>query len=404
MATPAQRAARIVSRLEELALISEEEARLTRTFGSTAMREVNRVVASWAADSGLRVWTDAIANFRARTTGSAPRTLLLGSHLDTVRDAGRYDGPLGVLVALDCMAQVGKRGFEIELAGFCDEEGVRFHSTYLGSRALAGSFDPAALKLTDGTGITLAEAIRQAGGQPGNLASCAIARDGLLGYLEVHLEQGPVLEAADEPLGIVTAIAGQTRLSLTFTGRAGHAGTTPMEMRRDALPAAAEFVLAVESIARMQGGLVATVGRLNIPNSAGNVVPGRVQLSLDLRSVIDGTRRVAVATLEQMARGIASRRALQLEWRVVQETVAAGCDPRLRAALGAAVASLGHSPLELSSGAGHDAAALIAAGIPSGMLFVRCRGGVSHHPEEYVAPADITEAVRALDACLAGLA
>ncbi len=397
------RAKRVAARLEELALVSEEEARLTRTYGSPAMRAANDLVSSWAREAGLGTSIDAIGNLRCRTMGESATLLLLGSHLDTVRDAGRFDGALGVVAALDCIAHRTPRKFEIELIGFCDEEGVRFQSTYLGSRAVAGTFDRATLALRDDRGIALGEAIRIFGGDPSRLDSCTVAREALLGYVELHLEQGPVLEVADEPLGVVTAIAGQSRLAVEFRGQAGHAGTTPMTMRRDALTAAAEFTLAVESSARLQGGLVATVGRLEIGQAASNVIPGQVALTVDVRSASDTTRRVAVATLESIARSTAARRGLQLEWRIVQETAAAACDLDLRQSLKQAVTASGHVPIELPSGAGHDAAALTEAGIHSALLFVRCRGGLSHHPEEFVSEADLGAALAAMDAFLASL-
>lgn len=403
-ATHRDRAARVQTRLEELALVSEEESSLTRTYGSPALREASRLVGGWAMDAGLDVRTDAIGNLRARTRGYSKQTLLLGSHLDTVRNAGRFDGALGVLVALDCIAARGPGKAEIELLGFCDEEGVRFHTTYMGSRAVAGNFDEADLALRDAAGIALGEAIRANGGDPRGLKSCAVFREGLIGYLEVHLEQGPVLEAAGEPLGIVSAIAGQSRIAVEFIGRAGHAGTTPMSMRRDALTAAAEFVLAAESSARMQSGIVATVGEIEVRSAASNVIPGRVALTVDVRSGQDASRRVAAGTLEHLARSIASRRSLQLEWRVVQETAAARCDTHLCAAFMRAVEAYGGNPLPVPSGAGHDAAALIAAGIPAAMLFVRCKGGISHHPEEFVARDDIEAALAVMDLTLAEIA
>lgn len=404
MASHRDRAARVQTRLEELALVSEEEAALTRTYGSKALQEATRLVGGWAMDIGLDARTDAVGNLRCRTRGNSPRTLLLGSHLDTVRNAGRFDGALGILVALDCIGARRSWKTEIELLGFCDEEGVRFHTTYLGSRAVAGTFDEADLALRDASGVALGEAIRANGGDPRNLKSCAISREGLVGYLEVHLEQGPVLEAAGEPLGIVSAITGQSRIAVEFVGRTGHAGTTPMTMRRDALTAAAEFVLAAESSARMQSGIVATVGEIEVRSAASNIIPGRVALTVDIRSGQDASRRVAAGTLEHLARSIATRRSLELEWRVVQEIGAARCDTNLCNVLLRAVEANGGTPLPVPSGAGHDAAALIAAGIPAAMLFVRCKAGISHHPDEFVAREDIEAALAVLDGALEELA
>jgi allantoate deiminase len=248
---------------------SEEPDRLTRPFASAAMRQANEAVAQWMRDTGMTVQRDAIGNllgrYEARTPGA--KTLLFGSHLDSVRDAGKYDGPLGVMVALACVARLHQRQerlpFAIEVLGFADEEGLRYHSAYLGSRAMTGTFDLEALQLTDANGITLAEAIRAFSGNPdpAALRTPRWHRDDLVGYCEVHIEQGPVLEARDLPVTVVSAIAGQSRITVQFTGEAGHAGTVPMSLRRDALCAAAEFVLAVEALGRSTQGLVATVGQ-----------------------------------------------------------------------------------------------------------------------------------------------
>lgn len=396
-ADAARRAERIVDRLLSLAAISEDEGRLTRTFGSDEMRRANELVGLWMRQAGLKTSVDAIGNLRARTIGSAPRRLLLGSHLDTVRDAGKFDGALGVLLALEALAARPLLSYDVELLAFSDEEGARFQSTYLGSRAVAGTFDPATLALHDERGISLEQAIRDFGGDPAQIAACRVAAEEIVGYAEIHLEQGPVLERLGEPLGVVRAIAGQTRVALEFIGHADHAGTTPMRLRRDALAAAAEFILAAEACAKSRSSLVATVGQIEVPNSASNVVPGRVALTLDVRASDDPSRRRAVAALERAAGEISRGRRSSLIWRIVQESPAAACDPDLRLEWADAIAETGHQPQELVSGAGHDAAAFIHAGIPSAMLFVRCRDGLSHHPDEFVAPADIATALLATD-------
>ena len=396
-ADAARRAERIVDRLLSLAAISEDDGRLTRTFGSDAMRRANELVGLWMRQAGLKTSVDAIGNLRGRTIGSAPRRLLLGSHLDTVRDAGKYDGALGVLLALEALAARPLLSYEVEVLAFSDEEGARFQSSYLGSRAVAGTFDPATLALRDERGIPLEQAICDFGGDPAQVATCGVGAEEIMGYAEVHLEQGPVLEQLGEPLGVVRAIAGQTRVALEFIGHADHAGTTPMRLRRDALAAASEFVLSAEASAKSVRSLVATVGQIDVPNAASNVVPGRVALTLDVRAGDDPGRRRAVAGLERAAGEISRSRRNELRWRIVQESPAAACDPALRDEWADAVAETGHRPLELVSGAGHDAAAFIHAGIPSAMLFVRCRDGLSHHPDEFVATTDIAAALLATD-------
>ena len=270
---------------------SEEPDRLTRPFASRAMRQTNETVAQWMRDAGMTVQQDAVGNLLGRyeAHSAGAKTLLFGSHLDSVRDAGKYDGPLGVMVALACVARLHQRQarlpFAIEVLGFADEEGLRYHSAYLGSRAMTGTFDLEALRLTDAEGITMAEAIRAFGGNPDPhaLRTPRWRPDELLGYCEVHIEQGPVLEARNLPVAVVSAIAGQSRISVRFTGEAGHAGTVPMSLRHDALCAAAECVLAVEALGRSTQGLVATVGQVSVQPGASNVIPGQVTLSLDVR-------------------------------------------------------------------------------------------------------------------------
>ena len=413
-ADPTDRAALLLRRIDELAALSEtDDGLLTRTFGSDALRRANALVGGWLeTDAGLRTRTDGIGNLRAIPPRDGRPLLLLGSHLDSVREAGRFDGPLGVLVALDVAEQAaaGRYGalpFRLGVVGFSDEEGARFGTSYLGSDVLAGHpLDAARLALTDARGVTLSQAIRDFGGDPDTLLSDQLdpdAEDGLLGYVEVHIEQGPVLEANNLPVGIVSAIAGQSRFTFRFEGQAGHAGTTPMPLRRDALAGAAEFIAAVETQARIDEGLVATVGQLEVKPGAGNVIPGAVTGSLDVRSPRDAQRLVAAALLEATAAKIAERRSLRLEWRAVQAHDATGCAIGLREGLAAAVRAAGFPALELPSGAGHDAVAL-ADVLPVAMLFVRCRGGLSHHPLEHVAPEDVAAALKVMDNFLALLA
>jgi allantoate deiminase len=379
-------AARVVARCRELAAVSEEPGHLTRRFATPAMARANALVGEWMAAAGLEVRVDAAGNLVGHLAGSDPGagTLLLGSHLDTVRDAGGFDGPLGVLTAVACVERLRADGialpFAIDVLGFSDEEGLRYGTAYLGSRAVAGTFDPALLELRDGDGVTLADALRAFGGAPDEVASAARAGERLLGYLEVHIEQGPVLEERDVPVGVVTAIAGATRAELEFSGRAGHAGTVPMDLRRDAACAAAEWVLVVEAAARREPGLVATVGRLEARPGAPNVVPGAAVASLDVRHADDGVRAAAVAALRAQAERIGAARGVAVAWREVMSAPAVAADAALGEALAAAIDARGLPVVRLPSGAGHDGVALSAlTGVA--MLFVRCAGGISHHPD-----------------------
>jgi allantoate deiminase len=397
----------VMQRCDALAVFSEEPGRLTRRFASTAMRDANAAVAGWMRAAGLAVRQDALGNLIGRYEAERPgaKTLLLGSHLDSVIDAGRYDGPLGVLVALACVQRLHDQGrrlpFAIELYGFAEEEGVRYPS-YLGSRAAAGTLDPATLELADADGITLAEAIRDGGGDPGQLAEASRRGDDLLGYVEVHIEQGPVLEARNLPVGVVSAIAGQSRFAVSFAGVAGHAGTVPMQLRRDALCAAAEFVLATEAQARDTPGLVATVGQIDAQPGASNVIPGHAALSLDVRHQDDAQRERAIDQLRARAEQIASARQVALGWQAGQHSRALACDPALAGLLGRAIEALGHPLLALPSGAGHDGVAMSAL-TPIAMLFVRCKGGISHNPAESVTVEDVGVAIDVLERFLAAV-
>jgi allantoate deiminase len=362
---------------------------------------VNAQVAEWMRGAGMSVHRDAIGNIIGRYEGeqSPCRTLLLGSHLDTVRDAGKYDGPLGVIIALECVSQLHRQDrrlpYAIEVDGFADEEGLRFHSAYLGSKAVAGTLDESMLTLRDQDGITLAEAIEAFGGDPTALSSCRRSPDDLIGYCEVHIEQGPLLEQRDLPVGVVAAIAGQTRSELVFRGSAGHAGTVPMALRRDALTAAAEFILAVESCGLGRAQLMATVGQVTVYPGASNVIPGEVKLSLDVRHPRDDVRLSTSNELEQQSRELAGRRGVEVEWQAAQATESVQCDPTLAGLLEEAIRQEGLPALHLASGAGHDAA--IMAGLaPIAMLFLRCKDGISHSPRESVRIEDVLVATAVL--------
>jgi allantoate deiminase len=395
----------VMERCDTLGGLSEEPGRLTRRYATEALARAQAAVAGWMESAGMAVRRDPVGNLIGRYAAAAPgaRTLLLGSHLDSVRDAGRYDGPLGVLVALACVERLHRQGrrlrFAVEVIAFADEEGLRYHTAYLGSAALAGRFDPAWLDLRDTDGVPLAEALRTFGGDPGAIdGACREAGD-LLGYCEVHIEQGPVLEAEGMPVGLVTAIAGQSRSTLRFAGVAGHAGTMPMHLRHDALCAAAEFVLAAEALARSLPGLVATTGQIDADPGASNVIPGIVTISLDVRHQDDTIRVRAIDDLRGEAGRIAATRAVTVEWHDVQEHSAVLCSPRLMLPLEQAIQACGVPIFRLSSGAGHDGVALSVL-TEIAMLFVRCKGGVSHNPAESVMVEDVAVALDVLSTML----
>lgn len=399
----------VVARCRELARISEEPGRLTRPYATPAMARANALVGRWMGDAGADVHVDAAGNLVGSWPGTDPSagTLLLGSHLDTVRDAGAFDGPLGVLVAIAALEELRSRGtalpFGVDVLGFADEEGLRFHTAYLGSRAVAGAFPDELLDLRDDDGVRLGDALRDFGGDPDGIAAASRRGERLLGYLEVHMEQGPVLEERARPLGVVTAISGATRLAATFRGEAGHAGTVPMTLRRDALAAAAEWILAVEALARTTPGLLATVGHLGVEPGATNVVAGEVVASLDVRHADDAARERAVAALCARATDLAAGRGVMAAFRTRLVTPAVQVDPELSARLEDAVRACGHEPVLLPSGAGHDAV-MLAQLTPVAMLFVRCADGRSHHPGESVAPGDAGVAVAVVARLLEGLA
>jgi len=405
------RTAHILRRIDELATISEDAtgATLTRRFGTPAFVRGRELVQGWFKAAGLETRLDGIGNLRGRLASARPgaKTFVLASHIDTVVNAGKYDGPLGVLMGLDLVESVIQQGtqlpFHLELMAFSDEEGVRFHTTYLGSKVVTGAFEPALLQKTDADGITLAQAIADMGGDAATLATDALPAAEWLGYFELHIEQGPVLWESGQPIALVTAIAGQQRVELTWTGMAGHAGTVPMAMRQDALAAAAEFVLAAEAFALGHGqGLVATVGQLRIPYSASNVIPGQVVHSFDLRSPDASQLAAAYADLQAQAEAIAARRGLGLNWQLVQYTAPVQCDLGLNRLLGQAIAASGHEVVGLVSGAGHDAVPASAVA-PATMAFIRCYKGISHNPLENVEPADVAAALAVAERFLLSL-
>lgn len=412
----------LVSMLDELGGITDEPGRLTRTFLSPAMRQANRLVGDCMRAAGLEVREDSVGNLIGRlesqTPNPRPKTLLLGSHLDTVCDAGRFDGPLGVLLPIVALAELKVRGvqlpFNVEVLGFSEEEGVRFASAYLGSKGYCGKLTAKDLARRDADGISVGEAIEGWNGLPPSRSSkrvegnalhhkAAHARSDLLGYVEVHIEQGPVLEARKLAVGVVSAIAGQSRFKLTWTGKAGHAGTTPMALRKDALAGAAEFTLAAEKLARSTTGLVATVGSLTVSPGAANVISGSVVHTLDVRHAQDAARRVALFKLGRLAAQIAKQRGLRITWQRTQDNGAVACSPVLTTALERSVKAVQGKSLSLVSGAGHDGVVMSSL-TPVAMLFVRCRDGLSHHPDEYASPKDLAVALAVITDFLQRLA
>lgn len=390
------RAARAIAECRRIAAMTEEPGRITRRFLTDPMHDVHALLRARMETLGLTVRVDAAGNLRGlwQPPDARGRRLLLGSHLDTVPDAGAFDGVLGITLALEWIELAQGLGLPlaIEIIAFSEEEGVRFGAPFLGSRAVAGRFAPALLALKDRDGVTVEDAIRSFGLDETRIAEAAIDQD-VLGFVEMHIEQGPVLESENLNVAAVTAIAGQTRMSLEFTGHANHAGTTPMRMRRDALAAAAEWVIAVEATGRRTEGLTATVGKIEVQPNAGNVIPGLARLSLDVRHADDPIRRAAVEELLASARAVAKRRGLASNSTTQMDQPAVPMDERLTAFLADAIESAGLAVKRMPSGAGHDAM-VMASRAPTAMLFLRSPGGISHHPSESVREEDVEAALR----------
>jgi allantoate deiminase len=391
----ARRAREVIDHCRLLAGFSEEQGRTTRTFLSPPMREVHAYLGSWMQRSGMSVQVDDAGNLRGvypAASAGGPR-LFIGSHLDTVIDAGAFDGVLGVVLAVTLVDLLQHRllPFSIEVVGFSEEEGVRFGVPFIGSRALAGTLDADVLGRVDASGRSVTDAIRDYGLDPSCIANARVD-DQALGYLEFHIEQGPVLDGLSAPVGIVNAIVGQSRLAVTFTGAARHAGTTPMHARRDAVAAAAEWIGAVETVARRTPGLVATVGRLRVWPGAANVVAGVCEASLDVRHVLDGARLTAVETLRWTAHQIGARRELNVQFDTHLDQPSVTMNEALIAALERAVGVQKLPIHRIDSGAGHDAM-ILARRVPAAMLFLRSPGGISHHPDETVVEDDVAAAL-----------
>jgi allantoate deiminase len=389
------RAEEVVARCKKLASFSEDPGSTRRTFLSPPMRDCHRKLTEWLAAAGAEVAVDAAGNLRAFYAAEQPRAarLLLGSHLDTVPNAGAYDGVLGVVVAVALLESLERRRlpFAIELVGFSEEEGVRFATPFIGSRALVGRLDQQLLNCQDRNGVSIRTAIKDFGLDPEQIPFAVISEN-TLAYLEFHIEQGPVLESLGQPLGLVEAIAGQTRMEFTFVGRGNHAGTTPMHLRHDAIAAAAEWILEVESTAQRDPGLVATVGQIAAIPGATNVIASQARLSLDLRHRSDEIRLRATATLTKLAEEIAGRRGLTVQNSELLSQRAVEMDPVLIREIENAMRSLGCQGHRMISGAGHDAM-ILAEKVPAAMIFLRTPGGISHDPCESVVTEDVAKAI-----------
>ena len=393
MATPlaTELAAELMTRCDSLARHSEDPNCLTRTFLAPPMKDVHKDVQTWMEAAGMSVRVDAIGNIVGRYAASredAP-VFLIGSHLDTVRNAGKYDGMLGVLLGIAIVKSLEAKPlpFSLDVVGFSEEEGVRFGATYFGSEAITGKFDEKQLDLRDQNGMSMREVITQFGLKPSNIAEAAYDPKRVLGYLEVHIEQGPVLESLDKPVGIAEAIIGQSKLELSFVGRAGHAGTSPMHLRHDALVAAAEFILVVEAYAKKTPELVATVGKCEAKPGASNVIPGETLLSLDIRHKDEKVRADAVVSLLSKAQIIATERRLKLYHKTLVDVPTAWMNKAYTNLL-----LKGSDAPRMVSGAGHDAS-VMSAFTQTALVFVRSPEGISHNPKESVLVDDVAVAL-----------
>ena len=402
----AARASVVLERCAELGQVSEEPGNLTRRPLTTAAREAERMVASWMRDAGGQVTIDPVGNvtgrWRASRAANVP-VIVIGSHIDTVRNAGRFDGPLGVLLGIALIETLASPSgplfpplpFGIDVVAFAGEEGARFSLPFLGSRMMVGDLPVELLARLDDDAVSFGQALRDVGHDPESVTGQrpAYVPGDVLVYLEPHIEQGPVLDAAGEAIGVVTAIAGQTRRTVTLTGRANHAGTTPMRLRADALAGAAEAVLAVEGVARQIPGLVATVGEMKVTPGSANVIPGEVTFSLDVRHEAETTLQQAVRTIIDAIGSIAGSRGLGVDVHGVMDAAPVACDPWVIDAIQeASRRTIGTELREVVSGAGHDAM-VVATIAPIGMFFIRSPGGISHHPDEAVIETDVAVAL-----------
>lgn len=397
----------LMARLDLLAAHTEVPGQLTRRYLSAAHMEAMRQVETWMVEAGMRTRVDSLCSLFGRYEGQRPGApaLMIGSHLDTVVDAGRYDGGLGVMASISAVAELSRRGerlaHAVEVAAFGEEEGSRFPAHILTSSAMIGAVKPALLDGKDGAGISIREALAAAGGSD-DLAACVRAQGDIAAYVELHIEQGPVLESKGLALASVTAINGSVRSVVTVTGFAGHAGTVPMSGRRDALAAASEMMLAIERLAASAPDVVATVGRIKALPGTQNVIPGRVEFTIDMRGPVDAVRHQTHAAVVAALTEIAKRRGVGVEIDDFQDNAATSLDPNVIEIIAAAIQECGQQPIRLPSGAGHDAG-VMAKHCPSGMIFLRCKDGISHNPAESISVEDADLSVRALLETVRGL-
>ena len=404
----------LMARLDALALFTEVPGQLTRRYLSPAHVAAMRQVEAWMAEAGMAVRTDPLCSVFGRYEGRTPGApaIMIGSHIDTVVDGGKYDGNLGVTAAIAAVADLARRGerlgHAIEVAAFGEEEGSRYSAHILTSSALIGAVKPSMLDLEDSDGISIRDALRSAGGDAKAYRACARKRGEIAAYVELHIEQGPVLYGRGQALAAVTTINGSMRYAVQVEGFAGHAGTVPMDQRRDVLAAASEMVLDVERVAATTPDLVTTVGRIKASPGVTNVIPGVVEFTIDIRSPSDSVRRRASKGLLSSLRAIATRRKVKIKAEIYQENPAVALDPSVIDAVAEAISACGHEPIRLASGAGHDAM-IMQKLCPSGMIFLRCKDGISHNPAESITVADadlgvrvLLETVRRLDRRLQG--
>lgn len=383
----------IMSMIDKLSEISETKDCLTRRYLTPEHRQANDLVAAWMSDAGMTVREDFVGNIIGRYEGAqcGLPAVIIGSHLDTVVDAGRYDGMLGVATGIECIRSLNERNIRLscalEVIGFADEEGARFQSTYLGSKAVAGTFEASLLGRKDKDGISMSNAMKAFGLNPDRYKEAARIPDDVLAYLEVHIEQGPILEEEGLAAGIVTSIAGATRIRVTVEGNAGHAGTVPMDLRKDALVAAGECIITVEELACSNSPVVATVGEINVRPGAPNVIPGLVHFSVDLRAAEDVKRKELQKEIKRNFDRIAKTRGVGISSEIVHEAESVDCSPDIISRIENSMVAEGHKAFTLFSGAGHDAAAM-ASLTDVGMIFVRCKGGISHNPAESITAED----------------
>lgn len=403
------RAQNIQKRIDELGACSDDSLFLSRLFGTASFIECSEKLVGWMRSAGLETRIDNIGNVRGRLVSKNrdAKTMVIGSHFDTVINAGKYDGPLGILIGLDIAENIIKEKkelpFHLEIIAFSEEEGVRFHAAYMGSKAVAGVFDDHFLAYTDDQGDSVSGTLETMKCNASLIAADCIPKEEWLGYFEIHIEQGPVLYEKNISVGIVSAIAGQRRIEIKFFGEAGHAGTVPMNMRKDALAAAAHFIVGVEEYASHERrNVVATVGKISVENGASNVIPGRVFCTLDLRSPDEGRLAKAYEKLNILCEEICRKRGIYFEWNLIQESNPVICDDRLKTILTKSIHQKYIEVVNLVSGAGHDGV-VISEVAPVAMLFVKCFKGISHNPLENVEIADIAAATEVADLFLSQL-